>query len=129
VTSLEIRIPDNEWLSANDRLHWRPERNRKKALRSRGAFTARSSGLVVPTPCIVVAEIGLRATGRADAENAAPTAKCLIDGLVTAGALPDDSSEHITATTFRLGPRVTEKGWRRITLHFHQPNINFKETR
>lgn len=126
--SIAISIPDSEWLSANDRLHWRPERNRKKALRSRGAFTARSAGLVVPTPCIVVAEIRLRATGRADAENAAPTVKSLIDGLVTAGALPDDSSEYITATTFKLGPRVTRKGWRRVTLHFHQPHINLKET-
>lgn len=122
---LIIDIPDNEYLSANDRLHWRPERNRKTALRNRAKALARSQKLIVPTPCFVVVEVGLRTNGKADADNCAPTVKCLIDGIVSAGALVDDSSEHIVSTIYRRGPRVTEKGWRRIHLIFHDQRIPF----
>lgn len=55
-----VDIPDNEWLSANDRLHWRPERQRKIALRNRGLFLARQTRLAIPTPCRLVVEVGLR---------------------------------------------------------------------
>ncbi|VEW13526.1 Uncharacterised protein [Brevibacterium casei] len=120
MTDLVIDVPDNEYLSANDRRHWRPERQRKIALRNRGMFLARKHRLTIPTPCTLTVTVGLRTHGRADADNSAPTVKCLIDGIVAAGALVDDSTDHITATTYRRGPRVTEKGWRTITLTFHE---------
>ncbi len=120
-TELEIMVPDNEYLSANDRLHWRPERQRKIALRNRAQFLARQHGLTIPTPCVMLVDLGVRTNGRADAENCAPTVKCLVDGLVKAGALPDDDSRHITSTIYGLGERVTKSGWRRVTLRFSSP--------
>lgn len=123
--TLTIDVPDSEFLSSNDRLHWRPERNRKKALRSRGHWLARQAGLTVPTPCILVAEVGYRTGGRADPPNAEPTIKCLIDGIVDSGALADDSSDHIVATSYRRGPRVTDKGIRRIHLSFIPQHVPF----
>lgn len=125
MTELIVDVPDNEYLSANDRLHWRPERNRKIALRNRAKTLAQSQKLTVPTPCFVVVKVGLRANGRADPDNAAPTVKCLIDGIVSAGAIADDDSTHIVSTRYERGPKVTEKGWRRIHLKFIDQTVPF----
>lgn len=123
VSTIVVNVPDNEWISANSRLHWRPERQRKIALRNRGLFLARQTRLAVPTPCRLVVEVGLRTHGRADPDNCAPTVKCLIDGIVQSRALVDDSSDHIVSTTYERGPRVTEQGWRRITLKFIHEHV------
>lgn len=125
MTELIVDIPDNEWLSANDRMHWRPERQRKIALRTRGMQLARSQKLVVPTPCFLIVTVGLRATGKADVDNSAPTVKCLVDGIVQARALEDDNSDHIVRTSYERGPRVKEKGWRRIHLKFIDQHVPF----
>lgn len=125
MSELIIDVPDNEWLSANDRLHWRPERQRKIALRNRGLQLARSQKLIVPTPCLLLVTVGLRATGKADPDNCAPTVKCLIDGIVQAGAIEDDDSDHIARTSYERGPRVKEKGWRRIHLNFIDQSVPF----
>ena len=125
MTELIVDIPDNEFLSSNDRMHWRPERQRKIALRNRGMVLARQQKLEVPTPCFLIVRVGLRTSGRADPPNAEPTVKCLIDGVVSAGALADDSSDHIISTTYERGPKVTEKGWRRIHLIFHDQRAPF----
>lgn len=125
MTELIVDIPDNEYLSSNDRRHWRPERNRKRALRNRAIILARQQKLQIPTPCFLVVKVGLRTAGRADPPNAEPTVKCLIDGIVTAGGLEDDSSDHIISTTYQRGPKVTEKGWRRIHLIFHDQRVPF----
>lgn len=122
---LIVDVPDNEYLSSNDRLHWRPERQRKRALRNRGLILARQQTIQIPTPCFLVVRVGVRAAGRADPPNAEPTVKCLIDGIVQSGALADDSSDHIITTTYERGPRVTEKGWRRIHLIFHDQQVPF----
>lgn len=124
-TELIVDVPDMEYLSSNDRMHWRPERQRKRALRNRGMMLARQAGLIVPTPAMLIVEVGLRTGGRADPPNAEPTVKCLIDGIVDAGAIADDNSDFITSTTYRRGPRVTEKGWRRIHLIFHDQTVPF----
>lgn len=127
MTDLEILVPDNEYLSANDRMHWRPERQRKIALRNRGWALAMQTRLIIPTPCVLFVDVGLRTTGRGDAENAAPTIKCLIDGIVSAGALPDDDSRHITSTVYSLGSRCEKKGWRRVTLRFSHGFVPYQE--
>lgn len=125
MTELIVDIPDNEYLSANDRLHWRPERQRKIALRNRAMTLAQSAKLIVPTPCLVVVRVGLRANGKADPDNAAPSVKCIIDGIVQAGAIADDDSTHVVSTRYERGPKVTDKGWRRIHLIFHDQHGSF----
>lgn len=125
MSDLIVDVPDNEYLSSNDRMHWRPERQRKIALRNRGMQLAKYAKLTVPTPCLLVVEVGLRTGGRADPPNAEPTVKCLIDGIVNAGAIGDDSSDFIVGTLYQRGPRVKEKGWRRIHLIFHDQRVPF----
>ena len=125
MTEIIVDVPDNEYLSSNDRMHWRPERNRKIALRNRGMILARQQSLEIPTPCFLIVKVGLRTAGRADPPNAEPTVKCLIDGIVNAGAIEDDSSAFIVGTLYQRGPRVKEKGWRRIHLIFHDQRVPF----
>lgn len=50
-------------------------------------------------------------TRRLDASNYAPTVKALVDGVVDAGALPDDSGKHVIAETYKAGSR-----WPRTTV-------------
>lgn len=105
MTILEFSIPDDMWLSANQRLHWAPKSQRTKALRVLGRANANT--LQVPTFDVahVAAFIGYPRNGRADPANAAPTVKALIDGLVDAGVFPDDDSTHVLGPTYLRGDK------------------------
>lgn len=91
--------------SANDRLHYRAERELKKRWRELAQVTARS--VVGPsfTPLdrahVVVTQVpGSRR--RTDPGNVAPAAKAAVDGLVLAGVLVDDDAAHLVGPDFRL---------------------------
>ena len=62
---------------------------------------------------------------RLHVDNSAPTVKCLVDGIVQARAIEDDNSDHIVRTIYERGPRVKEKGWRRIHLKFIDQSVPF----
>ena len=61
---------------------------RTKAVRHLASMTARSQKLIVPTPCIAIAQIGYLAAdkSRVDVDNAQPTLKAVLDGITDAGA-------------------------------------------
>lgn len=113
MTILEFTIPDDMWLSANDRMHWAPKAKRTRELRRLGWATAieakniaRPDGSIGPFPievAHVAAFIGYPRNGRADPANASPTVKALIDGLVDAGVFPDDDSTHVIGPTYLRG--------------------------
>lgn len=124
--TLTIDVPPNEWLSANDRRgHWAAKAKRTKALRARGAWAARQQRLAVPTPVLVVADIGYPRNGKADPNNASPTVKAILDGLTDAGVWPDDDSEHVIGPLYRRGPKTGRQGWHTVTLTFTQQSIPF----
>ena len=101
-----------ELVSANQRLHWAVKARRVKTLRQWAAWETRR--LEVPTIERVAISVwvhpGAR-TRRLDASNYAPTVKALVDGVVDAGALPDDSGKHVIAETYKAGAR-----WPRTTV-------------
>jgi len=86
-------------LTSNQRLHWA-----KKA-----AATAYWRGLGVTAGCRVeprdqariVFHIRFPNNIRRDVGNLSPTAKALVDGLVDAGVLPDDSDAHLEGPDLR----------------------------
>lgn len=125
MNELIIDVPADEWISQNARLHWARKARMTKALRSRAFVLARSQKLQVPTPVLVVAEIGYTKGGRADPDNASPTVKACIDGIVSAGALPDDDSTHIVAITYQRGPKTDQKGVHRVHLKFIEQHVKF----
>ena len=96
--------PGLELLSSNQRLHWAVKAKRVKALREWAGWEARR--LKAPRMERVMLTVwvhpGAR-TRRIDQSNYHPTVKALVDGVVEAGALPDDSGRHVIAETYRLG--------------------------
>lgn len=113
---LAIKIPANEWISANDRMHWRARASRTKRLRRRGYFEAHRNGILPMRRAFVIVSVQYANGGRADPANAYPTVKALVDGLTDFGVLTDDDSKHLPAMTFKRAPGRCSKGWHVITL-------------
>ncbi|GEB17188.1 hypothetical protein GUY44_12060 [Pimelobacter simplex] len=103
MTTLTFSIPNDLWLSANDRRHWADNAKRTRELRMLGR-----AGVVRAFPrglgtTHVAAFIGYPRNSKADPSNAFPTVKALIDGLVDAGVWPDDDSTHVIGPTYLRG--------------------------
>lgn len=104
-TTIEVSIPTELWLSANQRLHWAPKAKRTRALRAKGFVAARTNGLRDIGTAHIAAFIGYPRNAKADPSNAAPTVKALIDGMVDAGVWPDDDHVHVIGPTYLRGPK------------------------
>lgn len=93
-----------EALNSNERLHYQAKAKKAAALRARGqAAGARETPATIPTPAHLIVTVIPATRRRTDPPNWWPTVKPLIDGLVDAGLLPDDSSEYIWRTSFQRG--------------------------
>ena len=117
---LTFTIPRDLWLTANRDL---PNRGHKarivRDLQTIAVTVARQSRAVpVPTPVLAAWEVRYpKGTGRkADAPNCSPTTKALLDGLVTAGVLTDDSSDHVIEHRYRRGPNLDRAGDHEVRL-------------
>ena len=111
-----IKIPANEWLSSNDRLHWAVKASRTRRLRQRGYFEARRNRLLPMRKAFVTVNVQYDSNRRADPANAYPTVKALVDGLTDFGVLTDDDSKHLPEMTFKRAPGRCPNGWHIITL-------------
>lgn len=120
-----VKIPKNEWLSSNDRLHWRVKASRTRRLRQRGYFEARRNRLLPMHKAFVTVHVQYDSNRRADPANAYPTVKALVDGLVDFGVLTDDDSKHLQAMTFKRAPGRCEKGWHVIGLTLVEQAVDF----
>lgn len=102
------------WLSSN-RMPTNHRHLHRIALGLHGvaAWTARQQhpGLRLDTPVRALWTVHYaRGTGKADASNAQPTTKRLLDGLVKVGILPDDDDQYVKMESFVRGPNVTVAG-------------------
>jgi hypothetical protein len=100
----DLLLHESNHLSANQRLHWAPENDRKQVLRSLGKAQGRKLGKHQKVRFDVVVSYPRRK--QRDVNNLQPTMKYYIDGLVDGGKgiLPDDSDEYV------LGPFMTGSG-------------------
>lgn len=103
MTALAFSIPNDLWLSANDRRHWADKAKRTRELRTLGKFQAEWEGVPLLGTTHVAAFIGYPRNAKADPSNAFPTVKALIDGMVDAGVWPDDDSTHVIGPTYLRG--------------------------
>jgi crossover junction endodeoxyribonuclease RusA len=102
VTALIIDVPRDYWLTSNGRYHWAVKAQRTRWLRHLGTIAGRDvDDITTRVRCVAWIAYPKGATGRADPANAAPTIKALVDGLVDAGVLVDDDSEHLVGPDFR----------------------------
>ena len=99
-------------LSSNQRLHWAVRARRVKAIRQWASWEAVRQQ--VPKAERVSVSVWVHPgsrTRRIDPPNYADTVKALIDGVVDAGVLPDDTGKHGIAVTYKEGAR-----WPRTTV-------------
>lgn len=119
-----LDIPANEWLTANGRDHHHVKARKTKALRYRAATTARSQKLTVESPTFIAVKVGYPTASKADPDNAQPTVKACVDGLVDARVLPDDNSEHVVGILYMRGPKCP-KGVHRLEFIFTSQLVPF----
>ena len=102
---VRVPIPTAVALTANQRLHWQPKRQRVATIRRLAAFAARRQARGVrlaAAHCLAI--VWFRDTRKRDALNWADTVKPCIDGIVTdAGLLPGDDTTHLTGPDIRVG--------------------------
>lgn len=93
-----LYLTRNEMLTANDKMHWGARARITKQLRRRGYMLGRE-GRGVDILCLqrarVEFEFAYPDRRRRDRHNLAPTVKAIMDGLIDAGLLPDDSDRFL----------------------------------
>lgn len=95
------------WVTANQRLNWRPKAARVRQWRELALLAARQARTPQLQAAHITAHVHRDRGGRFDPSNWADTAKACIDGLVDAGLLPDDDADHLTGPDMRAGePRA-----------------------
>lgn len=108
---LHLEIPKaDEWINANQRLHWAVKSRRTKAWRQAAMIVARSAGLPKGLGRVhVTAQVWKSSKRRYDPHNLYPTAKAIIDGLVDYGLIVDDSAGYLDGPDMRHGGYGAER--------------------
>lgn len=106
---LTIPVGRDHWQTANGRYHHHDRARRTRRVRKDARVLAMALSPVGKLSQ-VIARIGYPTNNRADAPNASPTVKAILDGIVDAGILADDDSTHITRTSFERGPKSGTSG-------------------
>jgi crossover junction endodeoxyribonuclease RusA len=113
VTAITVDIPRDLWLTSNGRYHRMKAATMTRDLRTLAKLAARDVPTVTGRVRIVAwISYPNRASGRADPNNAHPTTKALVDGLVDAGVLVDDDSAHVLGPDHRRDVNGSGRGYR-----------------
>src|SRR5699024_10335942 len=109
--TLTLTIPDEYWLTSNQRLHWAVKAKRTKFIRTLAHVTAGNAfnGRTWQVAHVGVF-VGYPTRAKVDPSNAAPALKAALDGIVDAGVLPDDNHEHVPSVTYMREPGRSGKG-------------------
>ena len=111
MSTLELTIPAPcDWLNSNQRLHWTEKARRTRIWRhaAHGAVLGQHKGARFDVPVRITVTIHKTRAGRYDVANYGVTAKAIVDGLVDAGVIPDDSNEWVTGPDMRAGEKRAE---------------------
>lgn len=117
MSTMILTIPDEYWLTSNQRLHWAAKAKRTKFIRTLAhigageAFEGRTWMQVH-----VGVFVGYPTRSKADPSNAAPAVKAALDGLTDAGVWPDDDSEHVVTVTYAREASKSGKGTHTLRL-------------
>ena len=111
MTTLTLTIPALcDWINANDRLHWAEKARLTRIWRhaAHGAVLRQHKGARFDVPVRITVTIHKTRAGRYDVSNLSPTSKAIVDGLVDAGVIPDDSNEYVVGPDMRAGEKRAE---------------------
>lgn len=95
----------NPWINSNDRRHRMVVANLTSAWRATAKTECErvAAGLRLIPPVHIEARIHKTHSGRWDPNNLNPTTKAIVDGLVEAGLIPDDSWREVLGPDHRRG--------------------------
>ena len=118
----ELFIPQAaEWINANHRGHWAVKARRTKAWRTAAGYLAARARLGAHDQVHITAHIHKRTRRKYDAHNLQPTLKAIVDGLVDAGLVPDDTNEHVTGPDARMGEARPDQPGVTLTITERKP--------
>jgi Holliday junction resolvase RusA-like endonuclease len=106
VTTYVLALPDQDYLTPNDRKHWSARKRCAKAWRDAVHVCALAAKLPRPidSPVAVTLELNPSSRRRTDPDNLALVGKWAVDGLVQARVLVDDSAAHVHRTSQTISP-------------------------
>lgn len=122
MSTLTFTIPNAQWLSSNMRLHWAAKAKRVAGLRELAAWKCLEASRkgARRKRVRITAHIGYATNGRADPANAHPTVKALVDGIVDAGILIDDSHEYVIGPDYRRDETKAPRGFHTVRLEIEE---------
>lgn len=95
-------------LNANQRLHWAVKSRTTKEIRQASALALRAEGVPACKQVRVRMLWAVSDKRRRDPSNTMPTQKAIVDGMVDAGVVPDDTPEFVIEEMPRL--MMVERG-------------------
>lgn len=104
---LEFAFELHQVLTSNQRVHWRERARKTRYLRGVAEDMARARRVPGARRVHVAAEVAWPNRRRRDVHNLMPTLKALVDGLVDAGVIPDDSDAHLVGPDCRVRSRLS----------------------
>lgn len=108
MATYRISIPaPAKFISANDRLHHMQRAKLTKAWREAAKEACKHLPPLTP-PVHILASIQKPRAGRWDPNNLNGTTKAIVDGIVDAGIIPDDSWKEVIGPDHRRGPKGPE---------------------
>ena len=98
MTEITFQRPTPALMSMNDRHHWRKKAGITKVWRYAACVHGIQNGVARLNlgPSVVRCTFEMAGAHRRDPHNYYPTVKAIIDGLVDAGAWPDDTPEFVS---------------------------------
>ena len=104
--TLELTIPAPcDWINSNQRRHRMQVAQLTRLWRVTASTVAHREQSFSARPVHIVCTFHKTRAGRWDAGNLYPTAKAIVDGLVDAGVIPDDSNEWVLGPDMRAGEK------------------------
>ena len=117
----DLRI-DLPWtrppLTANQRMHWAEKSRVTREVRQTTCLLARSRKAPSTSRLVVTLHYRQAVKRRLDAHNLYALVKPCVDGLVDAGIVPDDDTEHVSTPE----PVIHPPGKPALWLELHYPN-------
>lgn len=122
--TLRLDLPwDRPPLTANQRMHWAAKANITRAVRGTGYVLARNAKAPTTTRLTVTLHYQPRDHRRRDRHNLWPTVKALVDGLVDAGLVPDDDTDHVSTPEPVIHPPNGSKAAMWLELEYPKETI------
>lgn len=123
MTDIRIDLPWTQPpLTANQRMHWAEKAGTTRDVRQTAAILTRKAPRA--DRLVVTLHYQPKQQRRRDRHNLWPTVKALVDGIVDAGIVPDDDTEHVSTpepvihTPDSAGPAM----WLELEYPDDQPN-------